>query len=308
MKQSSSQIFNISLKTQNNSLNSICSLKKNTISNSEKTNKSLTCLNFPKIYSKLKYTRNNQKILKNSLTSQTNYTREIKKPKINLNINSTLRIFHYPSKENLTSINTSNVFQNTVLEQNKTNSKMYNFKFFKPLNERNAEYYNEFITKGKKNAYTKFLSESYRKNNRKIIDIFNIRYKQKQDSILNVIQKDNCYFIQGRKYNKYFFLEHEKMNYLLFHQKIMDENKQRFAKKKKIENLKKLMNKNINDDRRRSISTEDIFIKRAIDKRKTRRNYTKFFYTKNNLKKKIENMVQYEINRAIANSNSKNKF
>ena len=68
------------------------------------------------------------------------------------------------------------------------------------------------------------------------------------------------------------------------------------------------MNKNINDDRRRSISTEDIFIKRAIDKRKTRRNYTKFFYTKNNLKKKIENMVQYEINRAIANSNSKNKF
>ena len=192
--------------------------------------------------------------------------------------------------------------------QNKTNSKMYNFKFFKPLNERNAEYYNEFITKGKKNAYTKFLSESYRKNNRKIIDIFNIRYKQKQDSILNVIQKDNCFFIQGRKYNKYFFLEHEKMNYLLFHQKIMDENKQRFAKKKKIENLKKLMNKNINDDRRRSISTEDIFIKRAIDKRKTRRNYTKFFYTKNNLKKKIENMVQYEINRAIANSNSKNKF
>ena len=57
-------IFNSSLKTQNNSLNSVCSLIKNKNSISEQRNQSLTCLNFPKIYSKLRYTRNKQNILK----------------------------------------------------------------------------------------------------------------------------------------------------------------------------------------------------------------------------------------------------
>ena len=58
MKQSTSQIFNTSEKSQNNSIRSIYSLLKNNTSTSKIKNNSLTCLNFPKLYSKLKYKRN----------------------------------------------------------------------------------------------------------------------------------------------------------------------------------------------------------------------------------------------------------
>ena len=296
MKQSASKIFNSSLKTQNNSLNSICSLIKNKHSISEYRNQSLTCLNFPKIYSKLRYTRNKQNILKNSYTSKTSFTRENKKSK--LNINSTITIFNYPYKENKTAINTRYIEKN--IESNKTNSRLYNFKYHNYSKENNDEYFPEFLFKRKKNNYTKYLSEKYRKNNKKVINMVNIKYKEKKDSILHIIQKDNCFFIKGKKYKKYYFFPHEKMNFLLFHQKLMKENSERCEKRIKIENLKILRNKNIYDQRK-SISTNDMLFKREFNQRKEKKHFTKFFYTKNNLKNKLENMVDYEINRATAN-------
>ena len=80
----------------------------------------------------------------------------------------------------------------------------------------------------------------------------------------------------------------------------MEENLERFEKRRKIENIKKLVNKNIYD-KRRSISNDDIFVERAFNKRKTRKFYTRNFYTKRNLKNRIENVVDYEINKVIFN-------
>ena len=133
--------------------------------------------------------------------------------------------------------------------------------------------------------------------------MFTTKYKEKNDSILNVVQKSDGYSIKGMKFKKYFFFPHEKMNILFFHKKIMAENIERFEKRRKIENYKKIENKN-RYDKRRSISNDDIFIQRAFDKRKTRKFFTKYFYTKKNLKDRIENMVDFEFNKVMVS----NKF
>ena len=307
MKQSTSQIFNTSEKSQNNSIRSIYSLLKNNTSTSKIKNSSLTCLNFPKLYSKLKYKRNKGNNEEKSFTSETNYINTEKKQSSNINIKKALKIFHYTflNKRQI-STNTRNLLPN--IEVNKTSTrkiftKLYHFNYLNSLNRSNEQYSPLFLFKKKKNNYSKFLSENYRKNNKKIINMFTTRYKEKNDSILNVVQKSDGYSIKGMKFKKYFFFPHEKMNILFFHKKIMAENIERFEKRRKIENYKKIENKN-RYDKRRSISNDDIFIQRAFDKRKTRKFFTKYFYTKKNLKNRIENMVDFEFNKVMVS----NKF
>ena len=307
MKQSTSQIFNTSEKSQNNSLRSIYSLLKNNTSTSKIKNKSLTCLNFPKLYSKLKYTRNKGNNEGNSLSTETRYMSTEKKQSSNINIKKALKIYHY-SFLNKKQIATNTRYILPNIETNKTNThkiftKLFHFNYLNSLNRSNEQYSPLFLFKRKKNDYSKFLSENYRRNNKRIINMFTARYKEKNDSILNVVQKNDGYYIKGKKFKNYFFFPHEKMNILLFHKKIMEENIQRFEKRRKIENYKKIENKN-RYDKRRSISNDDIFIQRAFDKRKTRKFLTKYFYTKKNLKNKIENMVDYEFNKVMVS----NKF
>ena len=52
------QEFNSSNNPENHSLKNVFSPMKNNNSNIKGNNKSVTCLNFPKLYSKLKYSRN----------------------------------------------------------------------------------------------------------------------------------------------------------------------------------------------------------------------------------------------------------
>ena len=292
MKQSTSQIFNSSKKSNNKTLSSVVSILKNNSSTYRNNNRSLNCLNFPKLYPKLKYSRN--KINNENISFSDSSS--ISENKTKLDVKSSLQILHFPltrkkqfSTDNHVISNyknkISNLYQNRNLNSiNKTNEGCSPMLFF---------------TK-KQNVYTKFLSDTYYKNNRKVINMFNTRYKERTDSILNVKRNEDGYCIKGIKYKKYYFFPHEKMNILLFHKKIMEENLERFEKRRKIENIKKLVNKNIYD-KRRSISNDDIFVERAFNKRKTRKFYTRNFYTKRNLKNKIENVVDYEINNVIFN-------
>ena len=310
MKQSTSIIFNTSEKSQNNSLRSVNSLLKNNSSTPKNRSKNITCLNFPKLYSKLKYTRNKSNIFNESLSSKTRYTNNnksiSKKPNNNLNIKKALNIYHYPflTKRQI-STNTRYLLPN--IESNKTQNiipKLHNFNYLYYFNKTKEQYSPSFLLKRNKNDYTKFLSENYVKNNKKIINMITTRYKERNDSILNVVQKTDGYYIKGIKFKNYFFFNHEKMNILFFHKKIMAENIQRFEKRRKKENLKKNDAKKKVYDIKRTISSDDIFVPRSFDKRKTRKFLTNFLYSKRNLKNKIENMVDYEINNVMVS----NKF
>ena len=292
MKQSTSQIFNSSKKSNNKTLSSVVSLLKNNSSTYRDNNRSLNCLNFPKLYPKLKYSRN--KI--NNENKSFSDSSSISENKTKLDVKSSLQILHFPLTRKKQFSTDNHVISNY---KNKI-SNLYQNRNLNSINKTNEGCSPMFFFTKKQNGYTKFLSDTYYKNNRKVINMFNTRYKERTDSILNVKKNEDGYCIKGIKYKKYYFFPHEKMNILLFHKKIMAENLERFEKRRKIENIKKLVNKNIYD-KRRSISNDDIFVERAFNKRKTRKFYTRNFYTKRNLKNRIENVVDYEINKFIFN-------
>ena len=292
MKQSTSQIFNSSKKSNNKTLSSVVSLFKNNSSTYRNNNRSLNCLNFPKLYPKLKYSRN--KI--NNENKSFSDSSSISENKTKLDVKSSLQILHFPLTRKKQFSTDNHVISNY---KNKI-SNLYQNRNLNSINKINEGCSPMLFFTKKQNCYTKFLSDTYYKNNRKVINMFNTRYKERTDSILNIKQTEDGYCIKGIKYKKYYFFPHEKMNILLFHKKIMAENLERFEKRRKIENIKKLVNKNIYD-KRRSISNDDIFVERAFNKRKTRKFYTRNFYTKRNLKNKIENVVDYEINKVIFN-------
>ena len=125
MKQSNSQIFNNSEKSPNNSLRSINSLIKNSSSTPKNRSKNITCLNFPKLYYKLKYTRNKNNIENKSISSEMRYTSDnnasIRKNK-NSNINKGLSIYHYPLMSQR-QISTNTRYMLPIIESNKTQNK-----------------------------------------------------------------------------------------------------------------------------------------------------------------------------------------
>ena len=92
------------------------------------------------------------------------------------------------------------------------------------------------------------------------------------------------------------------MNIYFFHRDIMEINNKKLEKRRKIESLKKLENRNLLD-KRRSISNENLFTPFAFVKRKSRKFLTRNFLTTKNLKNKIQNMVDTEINKVSINFN-----
>ena len=288
MKHSTSYIFNNSQKFQNSSLISAFSSIKNNSSFSKNNNRNATCINFPKLYSKLKYSRNKENITNKSNTEIRTNSENLSQIDNN-NITQAINICHYPS-----------------LTQNKISSEK---KYFIPnviknkFNKINELYCSPMILfQPKMNNYKKFLSEQYKVNNKNIINKFGTKFKQRNDSILNILQTNEAYIIKGKQYKKYIFYPHEKMNVYFFHRDIMEKNMKRFEKKRKIESLKKIENRFI-IDKRRSISNENIFTPLAFVKRKSRKFHTRNFLTTKNFKNKIQNMVDTEINKVSINFN-----
>ena len=302
MKQITPLKFNYTKKFENNSLKSAFSFMQNTNSTPRGNNKSVTCLNFPKLYSKLRYiTRNKTNSDNKSMISDTNSnSSEIKTNNNNNNvenINSAIKILHYPDlTQKQLSTNTLNILPN-IFPKN-ISSRIHQYKYLNSFNKITG-FSPMFLFKPKKTVYKKYLSDNYRKNNEQIINKINMEYKQKNDSILNAVKYKDGIFMKGMNYKKYYFFPHEKMNILAFHQKLMEENLRRFENRRKFEGLKKLEKKNINNifDKRRSISNDNIFVPRAFGKRKSRKYFTKNFYTTKNLKKSVQNMVDSEINK-----------
>ena len=291
--------FNCTKKFENHSLKSAFSLMQNNNSTPKGNNRSVTCLNFPKLYSKLKYNTRNKTNSDNKSISDTNsISSEIKTNINNIdNINSAIKILHYPElAQKQISTNTVNILPN--LFPKNIPSRLHQYKYLNSFNKITGVS-PMFLFKPKKTVYKKFLSDNYRKNNEQIINKINMEYKQKNDSILNAVKYKDGIIMKGMNYKKYHFFPHEKMNILVFHQKLMEENLKRFENRRKFEGLKKLENKNIKNifDKRRSISNDNIFLPRVFGKRKSRKYLTKNFYTTKNLKKSVQNVVDSEINK-----------
>ena len=151
MKKSVSQIFNSSSNSQNKSIMSIYSLLKNNKNNKSSRiplNGSFTCLNFPKLYPKLKYSRN-----KNNNDTEKSITK----------INTALKIYHYPEiksqNKQLSQSSRYNSNSNIHNMNNTYNTKLIPLLFFKkrtlndylkkfelplsdtiPINENNASF------------------------------------------------------------------------------------------------------------------------------------------------------------------------
>ncbi len=300
MKQMTQQEFNSSNKPENHSLKNVFSPMKNNNSNIKGNNKSVTCLNFPKLYSKLKYSRNKANSEDKSISDTNSNSSEINtNNNNNIDINLAIKIYHYPdSTKKEMPTNFFNILPN-IFPQN-ISSKLHQYKYLNSFNKISGGFFSPmFLFKPKKTTYKKFLSENYRKNNEEIINKFRMEYKQRNDSILNAVKNKDGIFIKGMNYKKYYFFPHKKMNILVFHKKIMEENLKRFENRRKLQGMKKLENKNINNilDKRRSISNDNIFIPRAFNKRKSRKFFTKNFYTTKNLKNAVQNVVNSEVNK-----------
>jgi len=288
MRHSTSQIFNNSRNFQNNSLISVFSSFKNNSAFSKNHNRNAICLNFPKLYSKLKYNRNKQ-ISEGTSYSEKKTNLETQSQLENTNFTQVISICHYP-----------NINQNKISSEKKYLIPNIIKNKFNKINE---SYYSPMILfQPKMNDYKKFLSDKYKINNKSVINMCGTRYKQKTDSILNILQTKEAFFIKGKKYKKYIFYPHEKMNIYFFHRDIMEINNKKLEKRRKIESLKKLENRNLLD-KRRSISNENLFTPFAFVKRKSRKFLTRNFLTTKNLKNKIQNMVDTEINKVSINFN-----
>ena len=235
MKQITPLKFNYTKKFENNSLKSAFSFMQNTNSTPRGNNKSVICLNFPKLYSKLRYiTRNKTNSDNKSMISDTNSnSSEIKTNNNNNNvenINSAIKILHYPDlTQKQLSTNTLNILPN-IFPKN-ISSRIHQYKYLNSFNKITG-FSPMFLFKPKKTVYKKYLSDNYRKNNEQIINKINMEYKQKNDSILNAVKYKDGIFMKGMNYKKYYFFPHEKMNILAFHQKLMEENLRRFENRR----------------------------------------------------------------------------
>lgn len=173
------------------------------------------------------------------------------------------------------------------------------------FNKTNTDYDSIFLNKSKMTNYKKCLSSDYEKDNKSVIDIFGTKYKQKTDSILNVVQNKDGFYIKGLRYKKYIFFPHKKMNILAFHHNIMSKNIKKFEKEKKMENEKKIKhieklckrNKEIIDDI--SNNKKKNYIYNIIKQKKIiRKKLKKKWY---NSSQEIEDIINEEYNKAINN-------
>lgn len=314
MKHSHSSIFNNSEKTQYQFLNTGFSVINQNTSTPKKFNNSLTNMRFPKL---LLITRN-KKMLKNNknktqYSDASNYSNNTQKKSFKDSFN----IYNFLKKEESNKFlpnlrydsnnkNNEKSNDNEIEHQNKSIPLLYNnYQSIKDKLNNYFNYYDSiFNVKTKKTDYTRSLSCDYEKDNRNVIDLFTTRFKQKNDSILNVVRNNDGYYIKGLKYKKYFFFPHKKMNILAFHQNIMSNNinqikerrKMELFNKKRNEELKKLKNRS---KRKSYFNSDEKFLEDNIFNRSRKRHWTKNYVIRKKMKQKIEEVVDDEINNVL---------
>jgi hypothetical protein len=314
MKHSHSSIFNNSEKTQYQFLNTGFSVINQNTSTPKKFNNSLTNMRFPKLLLKTR----NKKMLKNNknktqYSDVSNYSNNTQKKSFKDSFN----IYNFLKKEEsnkfLPNLRYDNNNKNNeksndkeIEHQNKSIPLLYsNYQRIKDKLNNYFNYYDSiFNVKTKKTDYTRSLSCDYEKDNRNVIDLFTTRFKQKNDSILNVVRNNDGYYIKGMKYKKYFFFPHKKMNILAFHQNIMSNNinqikerrKMEIFNKKRNEELKKLKNRS---KRKSYFNSDEKFLEDNIFNRSRKRHWTKNYVIRKKMKQKIEEVVDDEINNVL---------
>jgi hypothetical protein len=314
MKHSHSSIFNNSEKTQYQFLNTGFSVINQNTSTPKKFNNSLTNMRFPKLLLKTR----NKKMLKNNknktqYSDVSNYSNNTQKKSFKDSFN----IYNFLKKEESNKFlpnlrydnnnkNNEKSNDNEIEHQNKSIPLLYsNYQRIKDKLNNYFNYYDSiFNVKTKKTDYTRSLSCDYEKDNRNVIDLFTTRFKQKNDSILNVVRNNEGYYIKGMKYKKYFFFPHKKMNILAFHQNIMSNNinqikerrKMEIFNKKRNEELKKLKNRS---KRKSYFNSDEKFLEDNIFNRSRKRHWTKNYVIRKKMKQKIEEVVDDEINNVL---------
>ena len=310
MKHSQSSIFNNSEKTYNQFFNTGFSVINQNTSTSKKFNNSITNIRFPKLLLKTR----NKKMLKNNknktqysdISNYSNYTQK-------KSFKESYNIYHFIKKEESNKL-FPNLRYNNINNNisNKNNSKESDYEIehqsrsiplfynnYQNIKNKITNYFNHydsiFNVKTKKTDYTKSLSCDYDKDNRNVIDLFTTKFKQKNDSILNVVQNNDGYYIKGLKYKKYFFFAHKKMNILAFHQKIMSNNIDQIKEKRKMENYNKKRNEELkkrqNRNKRTSyFNSDEKFLEDSIFNRSRKRHWTKNYVIRKKMKQKT--MVQ----------------
>lgn len=318
MKHSLSSIFNNSQNAKNKNTTIKYGFNNN---NTKSLNNSTADLKFPKIIIKTRNKRmSNIKVHENktqyndSTNSCYNTINTLKDSFKILNLrknNSTILLNRNDNKKliynfryNKGSNNLTNEKENNATTLKSLSSIYTNYHTI--FNKANTDYDSIFLNKSKMTNYKKWLSSDYEKDNKSVIDIFGIKFKQKTDSILNVVENKDGFYIKGLRYKKYYFFPHKKMNILAFHHNIMSKNVKKFDKEEKVENMKKMKkikhveklckrNREIIDDvSNNNNKKHNIFNHKQLTKKK-------FKKRRNNTSQEIEDIIKEEYNNAINN-------
>ena len=316
MKHSLSSLFNNSQKIKNKNFNIKYGFNN---SNTKSLNNSTIALKFPKIIIKTRNERmSNIKIHENKTQNSDNTNscyntiNSLKDSFKILNLtkknNSTIFLNRNDNKKLIFNLRYNKDSNNLISEKDnntttlKSLSSIYN-NYHTIFNKTNTDYDSIFLNKSKMTNYKKWLSSDYEKDNKSVIGIFGTKYKQKTDSILNVVQNKDGFYIKGLIYKKYYFFPHKKMNILAFHHNIMSKNIKKFEKEKKVENMKKIKhveklckrNKEMMDDISNNNNNNhiyDIIKKKKLIKKKLKKK-------RNNSSQEIEDIINEEYNNVI---------
>ena len=309
MKHSQSSIFNNSEKSNNNLLKTGFSVLNHNTSTSRKFNNSITAVKFPKILFKTR----NKKLYIQKQKNKTQYNDDTvySNSQLKKSFNSSFNILHLDTKNDKTNkiakylrYNKNKSIKNKELENEGINLTLLynNYQNIKNVANNFYNYYDSiFPLKLKMTDYRKNLSCDYEKDNKNVIDMFTTRFKQKNDSILNVVRNKDGYYIKGLKYKKYYFYPHKKMNILAFHQNIMNYNIKQIKQRNILENLRKKRNeeKKIMNQRTAYLNDNDNFLKENIFSRNRKRHWTKNYVIRKKMKQKIEEIVDDEIHNVL---------
>ena len=309
MKHSQSSIFNNSEKSNNNLLKTGFSVLNHNTSTSRKFNNSITAVKFPKILFKTR----NKKLYIQKQKNKTQYNDDTvySNSQLKKSFNSSFNILHLDTKNDKTNqiaknlrYNKNKSIKNKELENEGINLTLLynNYQNIKNVANNFYNYYDSiFPLKLKMTDYRKNLSCDYEKDNKNVIDMFTTRFKQKNDSILNVVRNKDGYYIKGLKYKKYYFYPHKKMNILAFHQNIINYNIKQIKQRNILEILRKKRNeeKKIMNQRTAYLNDNDNFLKENIFSRNRKRHWTKNYVIRKKMKQKIEEIVDDEIHNVL---------
>ena len=309
MKHSQSSIFNNSEKSNNNLLKTGFSVLNHNTSTSRKFNNSITAVKFPKILFKTR----NKKLYIQKQKNKTQYNDDTvySNSQLKKSFNSSFNILHLDTKNDKTNkiaknlrYNKNKSIKNKELENEGINLTLLynNYQNIKNVANNFYNYYDSiFPLKLKNTDYRKNLSCDYEIDNKNVIDMFSTKFKQKNDSILNVLKNKDGYYIKGLKYKKYYFYPHKKMNILAFHQNIMNYNIKQIKQRTIMENFRKKRNeeKKIINKRTSYFNDNDNFLKANIFTRNRKRHWTKNYVIRKKMKQKIEEIVDDEIHNVL---------